>query len=306
MKEKQRLEEEQRLVPAQAEAKQEHQTFQYGWLAAGILIVLAAAAFFTGQEPVVVDKKPAQVHIQKLAETEAESYTIPLEWVFGEEAETQVGGMIRVSGLTGETKKKLNFQESAFVTALSYFCKDQNLTASSVRFTRELTGSSTASKSYLAELGSETGKELIVTFFPKLPDFYLFALKEKEPEETETEKEEPARRTEDMPVTETQRTAPETEKVRTQETEKAYDASRFSIRNLPDELKNYIGNEYLLQYELYHYLYGRGNQAATDAAVTGYQIDADTRRAEVTFSVSDGSVVTGIYWLDSGTWEFAS
>lgn len=293
-------------MPVQTEAKQEHQTFQYGWLFAGILIVLVAAVFFTGQEPAVVDKKPAQVHIQKLAETEAESYTIPLEWVFGEESEAPVGGMIRVSGLTGKEKKKLNFQESAFVTALSYFCKDQNLTASSVRFTRELTGSSEASQVYLAELGSETSKELIVTFFPKLPDFYLFALKEKEPGETETEKEEPARRTENMPVTETQRTDPETEKVRTQETESVYDASRFSIRRIPEELKNYIGNEYLLQYGLYHYLYGRGNQTAADATVTSYQIDADIRRAEVTFSVSDGSTVTGIYWLDSGSWEFAS
>ena len=305
MKEKQRLEEEQRLVPAQAEAKQEHQTFQYGWLFAGILIALAAAVFFTGQEPAVVDKKPAQVHIQKLAETEAESYTLPLERVFGTEVEAPIGEMIRVSGLTGKEKKKLNFQESAFVTELSYFCKDQNLTAASIRFTRELTGSSAASKVYLAELGSETGKELIVTFFPKLPDFYLFALKEKEPEETETEKEEPARMTEDIPVTEIQRTVPETEKHRIQETESVYDVSRFSIRLIPDELKNYIGNEYLLQYELYHYLYGRGNQTAADAAVTGYQIDADIRRAEVTFSVSDGSTVTGIYWLDSGSWEFA-
>lgn len=293
-------------MPVQTEAKQEHQTFQYDWLAAGILIVLAAAVFFTGQKPAVVDKKPTQVHIQKLAETEAESYTIPLEWVFGEESEAPIGGMIRVSGLAGETKKKLNFSESAFVTALSSFLKDQNLTASSVRFTRELTGSSAVSEVYLAELGSETSKELIVTFFPKLPDFYLFALKEKELKETETEKEEPARMTENMPVTENQRTAPETEKGRTQETEKVYDASRFFIRRLPEELKNYIGNEYLLQYELYHYLYGRGKQIATDAAVTGYQIDADTRRAEVTFSVSDGSVVTGIYWLDSGSWEFAS
>ncbi|SCH54516.1 Uncharacterised protein [uncultured Clostridium sp.] len=293
-------------MPVQTEAKQEHQTFRYGWLAAGILIVLAAAVFFTGQEPAVVEKKPAQVHIQKLAETEVESYTIPLEWVFGEESEATVGGMIRVSGLTGKEKKKLNFQESAFVTALSSFLKDRNLTASSVRFTRELTGSSAASQVYLAELGSETSKELIVTFFPKLPDFYLFALKEKKQEETETEKEEPIRMTEDTQVLEEQRTAPETENRRTQETENAYDASRFSIRHLPEELKNYIGNEYLLQYELYHYLYGRGNQAATDAAVTDYQIDPDTRRAEVTFSVSDGSVVTGIYWLDSGSWEFAS
>lgn len=112
--------------------------------------------------------------------------------------------------------------------------------------------------------------------------------------------------TEDTPVPEAQRTAPGTDKRKAEETENTYDASRFSIRRLPEELKNYIGNEYLLQYELYHYLYGRENQAATDAAVTGYQIDADTRRAEVTFSVSDGSVVTGIYWLDSGSWEFAS
>ena len=306
MKEKQRLEEEQRLVPAQAEAKREHQTFRYGWLAVGILIALAAAAFFARQEPAVVEKKPAQVHIQRLTETEAESYTIPLEWVFGEETKTQAGGMIRVSGLTDKEKKKLNFCESAFVTALSYFCKDQNLTVSSVRFTGELTGSSAASKVYLAELGSERYKELVVTFFPKLPDFYLFALKEKEQEETETEKEEPIRMTEDTPVPEAQRTAPETENRKAEENENAYDASRFSIRNLPDELKNYIGNEYLLQYELYHYLYGRGNQAATDASVTDYQIDPDTRRAEVTFSISDGSVVTGIYWLDSGAWEFVS
>lgn len=306
MKEKQRLEEEQRMVPAKTEAKRENQTFRYGWFFAGILIALAAAAFFARQEPAVVEKKPAQVHIQKLTETEAESYTIPLEWVFGEETETQVGGMIRVSGLTDKEKKKLNFQESAFVTALSSFLKDQNLTVSSVRFTEGIAGSSAASKVYLAELGSETGKELVVTFFPKLPDFYLFALKEKEPKETETEKEEPTRRTEEMPVLETQKTVPETERDRIRETESVYDASRFSIRHLSEELRNYIGNEYLLQYELYHYLYGRKNQPATDAVVTGYQIDADIRRAEVTFSVSDGSTVKGIYWLDSGSWEFAS
>ena len=306
MKEKQRLEEEQRMMPAKEETQQEHQTFRYGWFFAGILTALAAAAFFARQEPAVMEKKPAQVHIQKLTETEAESYTIPLEWVFGEETKTEVGGMIRVSGLTDKEKKKLNFCESAFVTALSYFCKDQNLMVSSVRFTEGITGSSAASKVYLADLGSETGKELVVTFFPKLPEFYLFALKEKEPEETETEQEEPARMTEDTPVPEAQRTAPETDKRKAEETEITYDASRFSIRHLPEELKNYIGNEYLLQYELYHYLYGRENQAATDADVTGYQIDADTRRAEVTFSVSDGSVVTGIYWLDSGSWEFAS
>ena len=89
-------------------------------------------------------------------------------------------------------------------------------------------------------------------------------------------------------------------------TQQQLSSTQADLAMSEEELKNYIGNEYLLQYELYHYLYGRENQAATDAAVTGYQIDADTRRAEVTFSVSDGSVVTGIYWLDSGSWEFAS
>ena len=75
MKEKQRLEEEQRMMPAKEETQQEHQTFRYVWFFAGILTALAEAAFFARQEPAVMEKKPAQVHIQKLAETEAESYT---------------------------------------------------------------------------------------------------------------------------------------------------------------------------------------------------------------------------------------
>lgn len=308
MKETGRKTDSQMLLPQKQEDMQRNKNmaWKYGCLIIGTTLAVMSAVHTNTQSPILEKTEPVQVQISKLDETENEAYRIPPEWVFGKTEDEVPGRLIQISGLSASEKSKLNFQESAFLTALSSFFKKQEIEVSSVRFIEKLSGSSEAAWSYLAELGEKSERQLVVTLFPKLPNSYLFALQNKQQEETETESKGNMQNETSSILYETEAQHQETEKPEAGQTQLSYDASSFSIKHLSSELKNYIGNEYLLQYELYHYLYGRENQMVTDASVSGYQIDPDTRRAEVIFSISNGSVVNGTFWLDSGSWEFSS
>lgn len=308
MKETGKKTDSQMLLPQKQEDLQnnKHTAWEYGCLIIGITLAVMLVVHTDVRNPIVEKPKSVQVQISKLDETEKETYQIPEEWVFGKKEDEVPGRWIQISGLSASEKSKLNFQESAFLTALSSFFKKQEIEVSSVRFTEKLSGSSEAAWSYLAELNGKNERQLVVTLFPKLPDSYLFTLQNKQEKGEETESKGNTQNDRSSILYETEARHQETEKPEAGQTQPSYDASGFSIEHLSRELKNYIGNEYLLQYELYHYLYGRGNQAVTEASVSGYQIDPDTRRAEVTFSIPDGSVVNGIFWLDSGSWEFTT
>ena len=114
-------------------------------------------------------------------------------------------------------------------------------------------------------------------------------------------------RTENTPV---QSSAPQMQNVQdsgqrpVRQAEPSYDATRLSVRNIPETLLNYISNRYDFQYSLYDYLYRNGHREAESATVTGYEIDPDRREAAIDLSISDGSHVTGTYRMSDHSFSY--
>ncbi|MCD8074807.1 MAG: hypothetical protein LUF27_07195 [Lachnospiraceae bacterium] len=76
------------------------------------------------------------------------------------------------------------------------------------------------------------------------------------------------------------------------------------MTGIPTTLLNYLSNRYELQYTLYDYLYRNGYSDVTAAAISSYEIDEDTRTATITFTLSDGSSLTGIYSRDDNSYSY--
>lgn len=68
----------------------------------------------------------------------------------------------------------------------------------------------------------------------------------------------------------------------------SYDAARLAVYSIPKELLNYIDNQYMLQYQLYDYLYKNGYEDVTSSTVTDYKIDGDTRKEKIFFVPDNG------------------
>ena len=85
----------------------------------------------------------------------------------------------------------------------------------------------------------------------------------------------------------------------------SYDAARLSVYSIPKELLNYIDNQYMLQYQLYDYLYKNGYEDVTSSTVTDYKIDGDTRKEKIFFVPDNGKKVTGVYEKEDGSYRFS-
>ncbi|MCD8337417.1 MAG: hypothetical protein LUD18_09115 [Lachnospiraceae bacterium] len=224
--------------------------------------------------------------------------------IFGE-AESTVLLSIKVSGLTEEQKEKSGYRESDFLTALSVFLTDNGLTGvTEVIFENELSCSSDGAVAYSAKLDHSESR-IVIIMYPDYPGQYILLLEEtsdaaEEPElvgETETQTESEANGW-------TQETIEIQSGQNSSETGRKYDATILSVTGIPATLLNYLSNCYELQYTLYDYLYRNGYSDVTAAAISSYEIDADTRKATITFTLSDGSSLTGIYNRDNNSYSY--
>ena len=84
-----------------------------------------------------------------------------------------------------------------------------------------------------------------------------------------------------------------------------YDATSLTINSVPEELLNYLDNEYVFQYSLYDYLYRNGKKDVRSARVTGYSIDSVERKALIRVELDDGSKLSASYDKSSSSYSFS-
>ena len=77
------------------------------------------------------------------------------------------------------------------------------------------------------------------------------------------------------------------------------------LKQLPEELLNYMDNRYVFQYSLYDYLFSHGKKEVQSAEVTDYSIDAGTRQATIKLKLTDGPDLTAVYSKSSGSYTFS-
>ncbi|MCD8076729.1 MAG: hypothetical protein LUF27_17220 [Lachnospiraceae bacterium] len=255
----------------------------------------------------ITEKNQGETDNQDSIASETENARETMGWqktIFGE-AESSVLSSIKISGLTEEQKEKSGYRESDFLTALSAFLTDNGLTGvTEVIFENELSCSSDGAVAYSARLDHSESR-IIIIMYPDYPGQYILLIEEasdaaEESEivgelETQTEKGSNERMQEAIEIQSGQNSS---------EMGQKYDATTLSVTGIPTTLLNYLSNRYELQYTLYDYLYRNGYSDVTAVAVSSYEIDVDTRTATITFTLSDGSSLTGIYNRDDNSYSY--
>lgn len=237
--------------------------------------------------------------------------------IFGNAGPVSVIGKITIAGLSEQAKTELNFIESDFMKDLGSFFNKQGIITSLVYFEERTICSADNAQSYVASMSGISDKNLQVIFYPEIPGGYIFLL---------TEKQKLVVKNNDMPVSEQRsldqstlqhtQSAPqilqnqesqsqENQFKEKQSDEKIYDASALSIYAVSDELLNYIGNQYLLQYALYDHIYQCGYYNVKSATVVNYSINGDERSATILFVLDNGKSVSAVYSLSDGSYQFS-
>jgi len=229
------------------------------------------------------------------------------EWqktIFGE-AESTVLSSIKVSGLTEEQKENSGYRESDILTALSALLTDNGLAGvTEVIFENELFCSSDGAVAYSAKLDNSESR-IVIIMYPDYPGQYILLLEEASDAAEESELVEESEWQTENEANERAQEAIEIQSGHDfSETGRKYDATTLSVTGIPTTLLNYLSNRYELQYTLYDYLYRNGYSDVTAAAISSYEIDADTRTATITFTLSDGSSLTGIYSRDDNSYSY--
>ncbi|MCD7819798.1 MAG: hypothetical protein LUH07_12240, partial [Lachnospiraceae bacterium] len=235
------------------------------------------------------------------SETETENWQ---QTIFGD-SENSILSSIKVSGLTEDQKEKTGYRESDFLMALSAFLSDNDLAGvTEVTFENEIPCSSEGAFAFNASMDNSE-KQLTVIMYPDYPGRYILLIEEAQETEEESDAEEESEMQNESEADEQTQDAIEIQSGQSSsETERSYDATTLSVTGIPTTLLNYIANRYELQYTLYDYLYRNGYSNVTAAAVSSYEIDADTRTATITFTLSDGSSLTGIYNRDENSYLY--
>ncbi len=223
-----------------------------------------------------------------------EAGELPDEWqdtIFGEEKPSLLSS-IRVSGLSSAVKEKTGYREADFLNTLSSFLQESHLGGiTDVIFEEEVLCSAPDSYAFRADLAGREDKVLTVILYPDYPGKYLLILQDKQ-EVTVEVKTQPASESDVLQQILPQETGRKgTEK----EPAQIYDATTLSVNAIPATLLNYLDNRYELQYTLYDYLYRQGRSDVIWAEVTGYEIDADSKTAKISFRLSDSGSLTCLY-----------
>ena len=187
------------------------------------------------------------------------------------------------------------YSESSFIKAAGYFLNEEGIKASAIRFKEKIETSAGDAYAWKAVIEGNTNLGLLVLWYKEYPDKYILALM---PEEENASSHEnrtgSSQQVASVPGTtqpEIRQNAQPTQRT----TERSYDATRLSVKGIPETLLNYINNRYDLQYSLYDYLYKNGHRNVDSVQVTGYEIDPDRKEAMIYLRTDDGISITGIY-----------
>ena len=269
----------------------------------------------------------AEVGYKETSETENGNRDIGYEqdWIgqiFGNTNPVSVTGTITIAGLSEREKSELNFIESDFVKDVGAFLNKQGIMTSLVYFEEKTECSADQARSFVASMSGISDQNLQVIFYPEIPGEYLFLLTGKQKlviasDEGEGSQQNSPNQNREQVVQST----PQTPQIRNSQTqgtqerqngiqenkneENSYNAAALTIYSVSEELQNYIGNQYLLQYALYEHLYQKGYYNVKSATVVSYSIDGDSRSASMLFVLDNGKSVNAVYTLDNRSYEFS-
>ena len=177
--------------------------------------------------------------------------------------------------MTDKEKRESGFVESDFLGAAGLFLKERGISAKRIIVENAIECSSPDGMAFQARLEKQDGYSFQFILFRSLPGEYVFTLQkldaevESETLATETSVSQGAGQSMNQASASGQtQTAP----VVLTQTSVAndYDATGLSISSVPEELLNYLDNEYVFQYSLYDYLYRNGKKEISSARVTDY------------------------------------
>ncbi|MCD7885883.1 MAG: hypothetical protein LUI87_19675, partial [Lachnospiraceae bacterium] len=260
-----------------------------------------------GENATTIEENQSEAENMNATFSDAENETETEDWqqtIFGD-SENLILPSIKVSGLTEEQKKKSGYRESDFLMALSAFLSNNDLArVTEVTFENEIPCSSDGAFVFYASMDNSEDR-LTVIMYPDYPGQYILLLEETRETAEEFDRVEEAETQNESEADEQAQDAIEIQSGQgSSETERSYDATTLSVTGIPTTLLNYLANRYELQYTLYDYLYRNGYSDVTAAAVSSYEIDADTRTATITFTLSDGSSLIGIYNRDENSYSY--
>lgn len=232
--------------------------------------------------------------------------------VFGNSNPVSVTGKITISGLSEKEKSELNLIESDFVKDIGAFLNKKGIMTSFVYFEEKTECSADQAHSYVASMSGISDQNLQVIFYPDIPGEYIFLLTDKQKlviksSNGAASNQNNSNQNRQQHVQSTPQVQPiqNNQVQENQSEENSYNASALSVYSVSEELQNYLGNQYLLQYALYDYLYQKGYYNVKSATVVSYSIDGDSRSASMLFVLDNGKSVNAVYSLDNRSYQFS-
>lgn len=260
-------------------------------------------------QPEVSESKLLESRKDELLQEGADSVKVLL---FDEEdGQSGIAPYLTITGLTDKEKRDSGFVESDFLSSAGLFLKERGISTKRIIVENAIDCSAPDGMAFQGRLEKQDGYTFQFILFKSLPGEYVFTLQkldeevqsetlttESIPSQTDAATVNPAGQQEQgqnqMASTQTQTSAASD-----------YDATNLSINSVPEELLNYLDNEYVFQYSLYDYLYRNGKKDVSSARVTGYTIDSVERKAMIRVELDDGSKLNASYDKASGSYSFS-
>jgi len=228
-----------------------------------------------------------------------------------EDGQSGISPYLTITGLTDKEKRDSGFVESDFLSAAGLFLKERGISTKRIIVENAIECSAPDGMAFQARLEKQDGYTFQFILFKSLPCEYVFTLQKLDEEvqsETLTDESTPpqsdaatANPADQQGQGYQQAASPQPQTTAVSD----YDATSLTINSVPEELFNYLDNEYVFQYSLYDYLYRNGRKDISSARVTDYSIDSVERMALIRMELSDGSNLSANYDKASGAYSFS-
>ena len=228
-----------------------------------------------------------------------------------EDGQSGIAPYLTITGLTDKEKRDSGFVESDFLSSAGLFLKERGISTKRIIVENSIECSAPDGMAFQARLEKQDGYSFQFILFKSLPGEYVFTLQKLDEEvQSETLATESNLSQTDASVINTtaQPGQAQTQTAVPQPQTSAagdYDATSLSISSVPEDLLNYLDNEYVFQYSLYNYLYRNGKKDVSSARVIDYSIDSVERKAMIRLELDDGSKLNASYDKSSGSYSFS-
>lgn len=276
-----------------------------------------AEAFTTSDSALQTDESQSEVSESELLESRKEELiqegadSVKVLLFDEEDGQSGISPYLTITGLTDKEKRDSGFVESDFLRAAGLFLKERGISTKRIIVENAIECSAPDGMAFQARLEKQDGYTFQFILFKSLPGQYVFTL-QKLDEEVQSETlatESTNSQTDAMTAGSAEQQGQSYQQTASPQPQTSaasdYDATGLTISSVPEELLNYLDNEYVFQYSLYDYLYRNGKKDIGSARVTGYTIDSVERKALIRVELSDGSKLNASYDKASGSYSFS-